>query len=459
MNRESLQLIWAIPESPLRKKINFASRLMLAMVLLAFCVDAVASDQVPAPPQDHPIALVNGSIHTICDGVIENGTVLFEDGKIVEIGKDISLPENTEKIIVSGKHVYPGLISSDTILGLVEISAVRATRDFSETGQITPEVRTEVAINPDSELIPVTRATGITLALTVPQGGYISGTSALIMLDGWTWEDMTLKAPVGMHVRWPSMHIDRSSGNAKRAMERRDERVQIIRDAFDDARAYRKAKKAESEKVIPHHETDVRWESMIPVLEKKIPVFVHAGELQQIQSAVEWAKEENVNMILVGGKDAWRAADLLKENDIPVIIGEIHTTPMRRWENYDTPYKNPLKLYEADVQFCIAGSRGVIQEMNLPYEAATAAAHGLPKEEALKAITLYPAQILGVEDRVGSIEKGKDATLIVTDGEILEITTKVELEFIQGRQIDLTSRHTQLYDKYTKKYQQLGILK
>jgi imidazolonepropionase-like amidohydrolase len=446
------------------RKNSFYRFLMVTLgILSAFPI--MASDQIPAPPQDHPIALVGGKIHTVISSDIENGTILFVNGNITALGTDVSLPDGTERIDIKGKHVYPGLIAANSMLGLVEISAVRATRDYTEVGDIKPNVRAEVAINTDSELFPVARANGIAMALSVPSGGLISGTSALIMLDGWTWEDMTLKAPVGLHVRWPSMIIRRSPWE-KRTEEKqkkeRDEKIQKIRDAFAEARAYLKAKKAEGRNGIPYHNTDIRWEAMIPVLKKEIPVFVYANEIQQIQAAVDWASEENVKMVLVGGKDSWRVADLLKEKDIPVIIAGIHTLPMRRWEGYDTPFTTPLKLYEAGVSFCIAGSGSPFQaanERNVPYHAATAAAYGLPKEEALRAITIYPARILGVADKVGSIEVGKDATLIITDGDPLEITTHVERMFIQGRDIDLSSRHTQLYEKYKIKYQREGLTK
>ncbi|MFQ5602116.1 MAG: amidohydrolase family protein [bacterium] len=439
----------------------FRNTFTMFFLVGCFILSLKASDQIPAPKQDHPIALVGGTIHTVSGETIENGAVLFVDGKITALGQNVDLPEGTEEIDVQGKHVYPGLIAANTALGLVEIGAVRASRDYAELGDIKPNVRAEAAINPDSELFPVTRANGITLTLSVPSGGLISGTSALIMLDGWTWEDMTLKAPAGLHVRWPRMVAGGRSRffrqSASDLLKRRDESLQKIQDAFAEARAYLKTKEAEmSNKGTPYHATDLRWEAMIPVLKKQAPVFIHADEILQIQASVNWATQEDVNMVLVGGRDAWRITELLKAKNIPVIIGGVLTTPMRRWEAYDTPYKNALRLHEAGVSFCIGFSFEAAHARNLPYHAAMAAAYGLPKEEALKAVTLYPAQILGVADRVGSLEVGKDATLIVTNGDPLEIMTRVEQEFIQGRKIDLTSRHTQLYEKYKSKYERLA---
>jgi len=435
---------------------------LILFLLIGFIGQITASDQIPAPPQDHPIALKGATIHTVAGKIIEDGTILFEQGVITAIGTNVTLPDETEVIELPDKHIYPGLIAANTALGLTEISAVRATRDYSETGEINPNVRAEVAFNPDSELLPVARANGITLALSVPAGGLISGMSALMMLDGWTWEDMVIKAPVGLHINWPNMRIYPSSKKSEEKQKKeRDEKIKEIRDAFADARAYMKAKENEEQKEIPYHETDSRWEAMIPVLKGNIPVFIRANEMQEIQAAIDWASEENVKMILVDGYDAWRITDLLKEKDVPVIITEIHRLPMRRWEGYDTPFTLPIKLYEAGIKFCIAGSGGsfdAAHERNLPYQAATAAAYGLPKEEALKSVTIYPAEILGVSDRAGSLEVGKDATIIVTDGDPLEITTQVLMEFIQGREIDLSSRHTQLYEKYLEKYRQGGII-
>jgi imidazolonepropionase-like amidohydrolase len=434
--------------------------LYVAVMIMVFAWPAGASDQIPAKLQDHPIALVGGTVHPVSGPVITNGTVLFIDGKITAVGSNVSLPTGTEQIDVSGKHVYPGLIATNSMLGLTEIGSVRATLDAAEIGDIKPNVRAESAINPDSEILPVTRANGVTVAQSVPSGGLISGTSATIMLDGWTWEDLTLGAPAGLHVQWPGARGGRFFRRRNQSEEERrkamQENIQKIKTAFAEARAYMTAKDAESQKGIPYHDTDLRWEAMIPVLKKEVPVFVHANVLSQIQQAVDWALDEDVKVVLVGGQDAWRITDLLKEKGIPVVIGGVLNTPRRRWEPYDTPFTTALKLHEAGVSFCIGFSgREASNARNLAYHAAMASAYGLPKEEALKSITVYPAQILGVADRVGSIEVGKDATLIVTNGDPLEITTQVEQEFIQGRTIDLTSRHTQLYEKYKIKYEEL----
>ena len=424
--------------------------------------EAAASKQKPAGPQVQPIALAGGTVHTVSGGVIEGATVLFEAGVITGIGTDLALPENTRVIDITGKHVYPGLIAAPTTLGLTEIGSVWATHDNIETGNVTPSVRAVTAVNPDSEYFPVARANGILTALTMPGGGLISGLSGLIAMDGWTTEDMTLVATVGLHVRWPSYRVRDfpGLGNREEQIEARKKALTRLRDAFRESRAYMIAKEAELGGG-PFHPSDLGWESMIPVLKKELPVFIHASEEKQIHAAIDWALAEDLRVVLVGGADVWRVADRLKENDIPVIIGAVHYLPARRWEAYDAPFTNALKLYEAGLDFCI-GERQVWLEggggsnvRNLPYHAATAAAYGLPKKEALKAVTLYPARILGVEDRLGSLETGKDATLIVTNGDPLEIMTQVERAFIQGRPVDISSKHTDLYDKYRTRLEQM----
>ncbi len=431
---------------------------LLSSALLLATVPAPASDNIPAKAQDHPIALTGATIHPISGPDVEGGTIIFDKGKIVAIGTNVQLPPNTEVITLTGKHVYPGLISSATTIGLTEIGEVRATVDVRETGTINPNIRAEVAVNPESELIPVARANGITLAAATPDGQLIAGTSAMIMMDGWTWEDMTLRAPLAMNLSWPEMNIVHAWWMRKSDEEQkkeRDTRLKELAEAFRDARAYMNAKKAESDKGLPYHNVDVRWEAMIPVLEGKLPVVVWASDVQQIEAAVAWADQEKIRIIIGGGHDAWRVTDLLKSRNIPVLAGGIHRLPERRFEEYDEPEMLPMKLYNAGIRFAIITEDESPHERNLPYQAARAAAFGLPRDIALRSITLSPAEIFGVADRVGSLESGKDATLIVTSGDPLEIRSNVVMEFIQGKRIDLSSRHTRLYEKYREKYSRL----
>jgi imidazolonepropionase-like amidohydrolase len=448
--------------------------LSFAVSLTALCMSSgilAASDPVPSAKQKKPIALVGGTVHTVSGAVIVNGTVLFDNGKITAIGETVSIPADAERVNVSGKHVYPGLIDANTNMGLTEIGSVRGSLDIQETGGVNPNARAEVAVNPESELIPVARSGGILITASSPGGGLISGTVAALMMDGWTWEEMTLRAPLGLVVNWPSMVYSAGGGGfggggggggfgARLTREdwqrQRDQQLKSLRDAFAAARAYKTAKKSEIQKGVPYHETDSRWDAMMPILEGKAPVFVHANDIAQIQAAITWAEQEGVRLVIVGGHDAPRVAEQLKAKDIPVIVRPIHTAPVRRWEDYDVQYTLPARLKNAGVRFCISGDGSASNARNVPHHAATASAYGLAKEDALKAITLYAAQILGIADRVGSLENGKDATLIVTNGDPLELSTSVEQAYIQGKKVDLRDKHKQLYEKYQQKYKQLS---
>ena len=419
-----------------------------------------SSDQIPAPSQDHPILIQGGTIHTISHGILENADILFENGKITSVGQNLDIPAEAEIIDASGQHVFPGLISAGSTLGLQEIGAVRATRDYAEVGAVNPNVRANVSYNPDSELIPITRSNGILLALSVPRSGLVSGTSSLMMLDGWTWEDATLKHPVGLHLFWPSMNIPKPKPGKQKEKKDKDSRLksmQKIDDLIYEARAYIQLK--ENSSLSFKH--DLRLEGMLPVLTGDIPVFVHANEVRQIEAAVYWAERQSVKMVLVGGKDSWRVTQLLKDREIPVIYTQTHSTPMRRFEQYDQAFITPSQLYAAGIKFCISNSESPFQTphiRNLPYHAAKAASYGLSWKEALRSITLSPAEILGVEDQVGSLEANKDATLFIADGDILDVRTQVNMAFIFGRRVDLSDRHKTLYSKYRNKYKQKGIL-
>ena len=439
-------------------------RTTINTLLLAIITVSIASDQVPAPPQTHPILLMNATIHPVSTEEIQRGAILFDKGIITAIGRRVTnLPDNTETIDLQGKHIYPGMIAASSVIGLTEIGAVAVTRDFSELGEVNPNVRAEVAYHPDSEIIPVTRSNGVLLAQSCPTGGLISGTSSVMMLDGWTWETSTLKAPVGLHINWPNMGAVRSRYSRiteEEAVKRREKALKKLDVVFEEARRYFVAKEAADKSSKIELNTDLRWEAMLPVLRGEVPVFMHASEVRQIESAVEWANRQNVKMVIVGGYDAWRVADLLKKYEIPVIYETVNSLPRRRWEDFDTPFTGPAKLHEAGVQYCISmGTGGASNHRNTPYEASKAASYGLPKNEALKSVTLYAAEILGIADKVGSLEKGKDATLMITDGDPLEITTQVEQVYIQGKKIDMSDRHKVLYDKYKEKYRQLGKIK
>jgi len=429
------------------------------IVLVALGIrPAPASDQIPGAVQQHPIAITGATLHPISRPSIPGGTIVFDHGVITVLGTTVALPDDVEVIHAEGLHVYPGLISADTQIGLLEIDAVRATDDRQETGRINPNVRAETAFNPESEMIPVTRANGILVVVSAPAGPLIRGTSAAMLMDGWTWEEMTLRAPLALNIDWPSMTTPPASSSpeaARKTLAARDRALRELTVAVEDARAYRMAKAAAVPSGVSPHQTDSRWEAMLPVLDRTLPVVVWADEVREIQAAVRWAEQEGLRLIIGGGQDAWRASDLLKAHDVPVIVGGLYRLPARRFAPYDEPFTLPRKLYEAGIRFAISSGDGFDGERNLPYQAATAAAYGLPAEEALRAITLSPAEILGIADKVGSLDEGKDATLIITDGNPLEIPTQVRRAFIQGRVVDLSSRHTMLRDKYRERYRRM----
>jgi imidazolonepropionase-like amidohydrolase len=427
---------------------------------------ALATPEIPGPPQRRPIALLGGTVHPVSGPPIENATLIFDGGKIVAIGRDVAIPADAERVELPGTHVYPGLIDANTQLGLVEVPSVRGSRDQAEMGDINPNVKAQVAFNPDSELIPVGRSGGVLTVLTVPSGGVITGLSACMQLDGWTWEDMCLKPDVGLHINWPRMApLDawwiEQTGAAQ--VQDRDKALKGIRQAFADARAYLPAKQAQAAGTAAAPEHDARWEAMIPVLEGKIPAFIDAEDTQQIQSAVAFAEQEKLRLVIVGGYDAPECVELLKKHNVPVIVGGVHRLPRRRGDAYDAPFTVPARLHAAGVPYCIAGVIGGASGSlpsnlrNLPYHAGTAAGYGLPADEALKSVTLYAAQILGVADRIGSLDVGKDATLIITSGDPLDTPTQVTAAYIQGRAVQLTDRHKRLWEKYKEKYRRLGI--
>ena len=431
------------------------------LISFLLTVSISANEQIPAPPQKNPILLKNGYIHTVSKGTIE-GSILFEKGKITRIAKYITPPKDCEIIDLNGKHVYPGMIAAVSGLGLIEINAVAVTNDHSERGDFNPNVRTNVAFNPDSEIIPTTRSNGILIANIIPNSGLVSGQSSVMMLDGWTWENATLSSPSGLHIIWPNMNSIAKNDYEKNRLKTAKEHLNNLENIIKDARAYARLRQTKSRSAENYHDEDLRWESMIPYVNKKLPIYVHANEVKQIEAAISWSVRHSLNIIIVGGKDAWRTTDLLIKNRIPVIYESVTSLPYRRFEDYDQAYKTPSILYEKGVQFCISqyGSAGsAYQARNLPYQASMAASYGLPKEAALRSITLSAAEILGIDKKVGSLETGKDATLFISNGDPLEIRTNIFQAYIQGKKVDMGDRHKSLYSKYKEKYRQLEILK
>ena len=428
---------------------------MGSLLALFAAAGVSAHDNVPARAQIQPITIVGATVHTVSGKDIPNGRVRFEDGRIVAVGGSDVSTEGSEVIDASGKQLYPGYIAADGTLGLAEVSAVRATVDVAEVGLNNADVRADTAFNADSEIIPVTRANGVLLALSVPgsgNGNVIAGRSALMRLDGWTQEDMLVLAPAALHVNWPGGAIPSwlpppAQQGAREAQKKG--RV-ALRDAFEAAKRYAAAKAAGA-----RHEPDRRLEAMVDAVEGRQPVFFEADDAQSIQESLDFAREFDLKAVIVGGADAWQLADVLKAQAVPVILSGLNRLPRTRGDGVDSIFAGPAKLAAAGVEFAISNGGGSFDTSNLrnlPYQAAAAVPFGLTPALALRAITLAPARILGVDDRYGSIGNGLSATMFLADGDALEPATQVTRAWIDGREIDLSSRHTRLYDKYRQKY-------
>ena len=431
---------------------NRTIQISLAMIGLMIVTVAHGHDQIPGAPQTKPVLITGAIVHTVDGDVIKNGSVLFANGKIAAVGKKIKAPKKAITIDACGKHVYPGLIEPLTDLGLREISAVDATDDRREFGSLNPNARAIEAINPDSELIPVARANGVLFAVASPQGRWLRGQAALIQLDGWTAGEMSLVGTAGLSVDWSYLEPNDTSADGR--ISKRKQRRTEFADLLTKARQYQANRKATPNQT----PTDVRLESLLPVINRKLPLIAQADELLEIESAVAFAQEHDLRLIIFGGYDAADCAGLLRKYDVPVMISGVHRLPMRRNDAYDAPYTLAKRLSDAKVRYCIGGAgagspNGAAAARNLPYHAATAVAYGLSPDEAIKRITLATAEIFGVDKQIGSITPGKDATLFMSDGDIMEGTSNVTDAWIQGRVVDLSSRHTMLYDKYRKKYQ------
>lgn len=424
---------------------KYALSLLAASIIAG---PALAHNIVPGSQQSGPVLLQGGTIHTVTEGRIQ-GDLLFEDGKISAIGSNIELPAQTNVIDISGQHVYPGLIALDTTLGIVEISALRATLDATEVGSVTPEVSVHTAYNADSEIIPTVRYNGITHAQVVPQGSLLRGHSSLMNLDAWNHQDALTEADVGLHVSWPAVGVSRSPWerrSAEEQLEAQQERREQLKDVLTTARAYHAAKAAGVQQ-----REDIRWESMLGLFDGESKLFVHANDRRQITQALEFSDEQGIDIVIVGGRDAWRVADTLAERNVAVIFGDGYGLPSRVDEAYDTAFSTPAKLAAAGVDFAIAYP-GFWDTRNLAFAAGHAVAFGLDYDQALYSVTMAPAKLMGVEDRLGSIEVGKSASLVVSKGDILDpLGHSVEYMFIDGRMVQMTNKQRQLWEKYRQR--------
>ncbi|RYY57207.1 MAG: amidohydrolase [Chitinophagaceae bacterium] len=433
------------------KKIMFA--LFAAVTLQA----GAQSNVMPAGPQKGLMIIKNATIHVGNGKVIQNGTIKVQDGKITEVGENLPTPADDVKVIdAKGKHVYPGLILPTSSLGLVEISAVRASNDTREIGELNPSVRSIVAYNADSKVINTLRSNGILLANVIPQGELLSGSSSVVQLDAWNWEDAAYNMDGGMNIFMPSLLARPARGrfgaggpNAGGApsdpVKEGLEKIERLKAFFREAKAYN----AEA----AHTETNLKFEALKPLFAKKQRLYVHANTAKQMLVALDFVKEFGVDMTIVGGSESWQIADLLKQNNVSVILSQMHSLPTGEDDDVDQPYKSAAALQKAGVVFAISDDDSQTRGRNLAFNAGTAAAYGLTKEEALQAITLNAAQVLGVADKTGSIEVGKDANIIISDGDILDMRTQnVTDAYIQGRKIDLNDKQKMLNNRYLEKY-------
>jgi imidazolonepropionase-like amidohydrolase len=402
-------------------------------------------------------AIRGARIVTLAGEPIEKGTVVIRDGRISEVGADVPIPEGAEVIEADGLQVYPGMMDAVSQLGLTEVGAVAVTNDTVELGEFNPQIRAATAVHPASEHIPVARANGITHAVAAPgsfsefgRGGDfgIQGQASLVNLDGWTVEEMAMSPSVGMVLRWPSLttrELDMSTFEFKTlkfedVKKKYDEHVRQLEEWIEDARRYARAAAAGGER-------DLKLEALAKVTAKEIPLLVVADEERDIRAAVEFATARDVRMVLLSGRDSWKVKDLLREKSIPVILGPTLALPATEDTPYDKPFTTASELQAAGVRVIFA-SYGSSNSRLLPHEVGNAVAYGLPWEEGLKGITLYPAQLFGVGDSLGSIEEGKIANLVVTDGDPLEIKTEVKFLFIKGKLTSLENKHRSLYEKY-----------
>ena len=403
------------------------------------------------------VAIRNATIYPVTSAPIPNGTIVFANGIITAVGANVAVPAGATVIDGTGLSVYPGLIDSGTTVGLTEISSVPGSNDVNELGDLNPNARADVAINPHSNLIDVTRVNGITTVVSEPEGGIISGQSALIDLSGWTPKEMTLKSPLAMHIHFPRLRSGsfdeqpQDEEAEKEARKNYTSQIEKLRDIFRDAQAYAKAEEARAKDPnVKRFDRDVMLEAMVPVVEGREPVIMHANFARDIRAALKFADEFKLKVILADADDVARVIPELKSRNIPVILGPILSLPPREDDPYDLTFTNAKLLYDNGIRFSIQ-SADSHNARNLPYHAAMCAAFGLPKEEALKAVTINPAEIFGVADKIGSLEVGKMANVIVTNGDPLEIVTQVKKVFIDGEDIPMDTNQTLLYQKFLQR--------
>ena len=444
------------------KKI-FCTLSSLLLIAGLICAQEVV---YPAKENKGRIYITGGTVHVGNGTVLENATIEITNGKITNVGNNVTVSGNDAKLVdAKGKQVYPGLILPSTDLGLKEIAnGVRGSNDYTELGDFNTSVRSITAYNTDSRVIGVLRSNGILLASITPEGGTISGSSSVVQLDAWNWEDAAYKMDAGIHLNMPSfiarfgrrgggaippallaqLGLAAGSGGADPSKAALD-KVEEIKSFFRQAKAYLQESS--------HKNTNLKFEAVKGLFDKKQKLFVHGDQVRQMLIAIDFVKEFGFDVVIVGGSESFQVADLLKTNNIAVILAQEHALPATEDDDIDQPYKTPAALQKAGVLFALNDTHDEARYRNLSYNAGTAATYGLTREQALQAITLNSAKILGIDDRTGSIETGKDANIVISDGDLLDMkSSTISNIFIQGRQSSLDNKQQQLYERYKYKY-------
>lgn len=427
------------------KKFNF-----LAML---FCLVSATIFAQPADSQKQSILIVGAHAHLGTGISIENSAIGFRDGKIDFVGTASAANRgNYQQIIeASGNHVYPGFINVNSTLGLQEIDAIRASNDLAETGSFNPNVRSIIAYNAESMIIPTSTTNGMLLAQITPRGGVISGTSSVVQLDAWNWEDAIVLEDDGIHLNWPNLTSKSgwylAPGELK-ANEGAQKTIQELEDFFADAANYCLTSNPAK--------SNLRLQAMCHLFDGKKSLYIHASYAKDMSSAIQFAKKHGVKkMVIVGGYESFLITDMLRENKIPVVLNRIYSLPGEPGDDIELPYKLPGILHSQGVKFCFDNddSHERMMVRNIPFYAGTAVSYGLPYEQAIKSLTLEAAGILGIDNRYGSLEVGKSATLFVSVGDAIDIIgNQITTAFIDGRSINLKNRQEQLFERFREKY-------
>lgn len=419
-------------------------KIVLISIFLVFTTLLIAKNK-------NSILIKNATIIPVTSEKIENGSILIEDGKIKEIGKEITASEGTKVIDAKGKFVYPGFIDGFTHLGLIEISSISSTVDVQETGKFNPELRVAWAINPSSVHFGTSRINGTTSALVSPRGGTMPGLTAIVKLDGRTFPEMSLKEIATSVINFPvTPRFGGGEGGEQtmRQEEASSKLVEELKNYFKDARRYLEIKKlALSNPKISMPSSNRKFDALEPVLNGELPVIISVNKAKDIELAIKFVQEEKIKAIFKGCSEGFKVAEKIKKAGIPVILENLYTFPSESEDGYDTPFTNPLKLYEAGVLFCFSSGGNPAIAKDLPYHAARAVAFGLPHSKAIEALTINPAKIFGIENRVGSLEPGKDADLFICDGDPLDIRTNITHLFINGKEVNLSNWWTEIEKK------------